>query len=207
MGSPPATVLTFTLDKNFAALVFDRDEGRYIGTAFVFLQPHWAVTAKHVVFRDGLPRRNLGLSFAEKVDCRAELMFAHPTVDLAVLKFSESPCKVPLYPAHHAFAGSNGLISVGYKPSRNTQEKGPAVEVNSVPIFAVEKRELPDGEVEELVVFDGDFVEGGHSGGPVLGTGGGVVGVVIERSENEGEKRVRATSIEPLLRDLTFAAK
>ncbi len=44
--------LTFTIDKSSVAIVVDQDDARPIGTAFIFIQPHWAVTAKHVVLRD-----------------------------------------------------------------------------------------------------------------------------------------------------------
>lgn len=195
--------LKFTVDNNFVGLVVDQAANRPIGTAFTFLQPHWAVTAKHVVMLNGVARQNLHVLFAEGVSCPAQVLHVHPVVDLAVLSVPGSPCKVPLFPAHHKFAGSDGLIAAGYTPSKTVEQHGLTIVVNNVPVFVMEQRERPEG-VEELVVFEVDFAESGHSGGPVLGLGGGVVGVVIELFERDAVRRVRATAIEPLLRELTF---
>jgi Trypsin-like peptidase domain len=195
--------LQFTLDENFAALVIDRTADQCIGTAFAFLQPYWAVTAKHVVMQNCALRENLGLLF-KKGTCSCSLLYAHPTIDLAVLLVAGCPCNIPLFPAHHKFAGAGGLVTVGYRPSKNTKEYGRTIEVNHVATFDTEQRDRPDGR-EELVIFQADFAEGGHSGGPVLGVGGGVVGVVIEYFDSGKGWRVRATAIEPLLRKLTFA--
>jgi hypothetical protein len=70
---------------------------------------------------------------------------------------------------------------------------------NLVPSFTTERRERSDGQ-EDLVVFESTLSESGHSGGPVFGSGGGVVGVIIENWETGS----RATSLVPLLRDLVF---
>jgi hypothetical protein len=129
----------------------------------------------------------------------AELLYAHLAVDLAVLRVSHSPCRVPMFPAHHGFAGQNGLIVAGYAPSL-TGSKGRSVLVNSIKSFQMETRERTNGN-EELVIFQAGLSESGFSGGPVLGSGGGVVGVVIESWESGG----RATVVEPLLRQLTFS--
>jgi hypothetical protein len=60
--------------------------------------------------------------------------------------------------------------------------------VNHVPAFTVEVRER-EGLNEELVVFNAPRSEGGHSGGPIMGEGGGVVGVVIQNYVENGTLR------------------
>ena len=194
--------LKFTIAKNSLALVIDRDDKRTIGTAFVFLQPHWVVTAKHVVLQEDGTARSIELQFLDTnlpANPPATLLYAHPTVDLAVLSVPGSPCKSPLFPAHHALAGLDGLVVAGYAPSL-TSGISRSIFVNYVPSFETELRERVDGN-EEVVVFQSNFTEPGHSGGPVFGAGGGVAGVVIERSETG---RSRATSLAPLLQQLRF---
>src|ERR1700674_1724733 len=110
--------LTFTIDKSSVAIIVDQDDIRPIGTAFIFIQPHWAVTAKHVVLREGVPRENLQLLLTSNLKFPAKLLYAHPSIDLAVLSVPDCPCKFPLFPAHHGFSGSDGLATAGYAPSK-----------------------------------------------------------------------------------------
>ncbi len=198
-----ANGLTFTIDSNSVGLVIDRQFDRIIGTAFVFIKPDWVITAKHVVIEHGAWRQNLGLSFKDgKADACG--LYADPNVDLAVLQLNRSPCKHPLFPAHIAFAGQTGLVTAGYRPTKTTESGGISIEVNSVPSFWSERRDRTVG-TEEVICFDAQFSEGGHSGGPVLGTGGGVIGVVIENFR-EGDRLIaRATSIAPIVARLHFS--
>jgi S1-C subfamily serine protease len=195
--------LTITINGSSIAVIRDREHNRPIGTGFVFVRPSWIVTAKHVVIRDGILRENLDLIFTSQNNyLPASLLYAHPTLDLAVLSAPDSPCETPLYPAHHEFVGKEGFITVGYKPSKNTAN-GFSVEANTVPSFTIELRERADGN-EEVLIFPANFAEGGHSGGPVLGAGGGVVGVIIEDFSNAEGQFARASSIKPLLDRLAF---
>jgi hypothetical protein len=192
--------LKISMSKDAIGLVVDQDLKKAIGTAFVFLQAHWAVTAKHVVIQDGVPRRKLELFFASRSNIRAEVLFAHPTIDLAVLEFANGPCEAPLFPSHLQFSGSLGLITVGYAP-----KLGPlTMEVNNISSFTTELRDRIDGS-EELIVFDSPFADSGHSGGPVFGEGAGVVGAVTHDFRTEKGRSSRATSLRPLLRQLQFA--
>jgi S1-C subfamily serine protease len=190
--------LKFALQKDALALVIDQAQQKPIGTAFVFIQTHWVVTARHVVIQDGIPRRSLELFFSSKKNVPAKVLYAHPTLDLAVLEFRGGPCDAPLFPSHHQFSGSKGLITAGY-----ARTKGLVIEVNRIDSFDTERRDRVDGS-EELIVFDAPFADGGHSGGPVFGEGAGVVGAVIEDFPVENGRRARATSLRPLLRQLEF---
>jgi hypothetical protein len=78
------------------------------------------------------------------------------------------------------------------------------VTVNAIESFSIEVRERQELH-EEIIVFDASFSEGGHSGGPIFGTGGGVVGAVIENFYIGGRLKARATSLAPLVARLTLA--
>ena len=195
--------LKFTIDNCTLCLIYDAALSRVIGTGFTFLKPEWVVTARHVVVEDGAPRRSLMVTREQSF--HAQVLFSDPAVDLAVLELSDrGACKVPLFPSHERFAGGQGLICCGYAPSRSSPADGRyELFVNSVPEYEREVRSRSDLE-EELVIFKAPFAEGGHSGGPVFGEGGGVVGAIIELFQREGVEFARATSILPLLRHLTF---
>jgi S1-C subfamily serine protease len=197
-----ATGLAFTIDKNSVGAVTVRQSGRVLGTAFVFIKPEWVVTAKHVVFEQGSWRENLGLLFVDGgVDAHG--IYADPNIDLAVLQIDGALCQHPLFPAHQAFASQSGLITLGYRPTLSKEPGRTTIEANQVSSFESERRDRSAGP-EEIIRFDAPFSEGGHSGGPVLGTGGGVIGVVIENLK-EGERLIaRATSIAPIVARLTF---
>jgi hypothetical protein len=75
---------------------------------------------------------------------------------------------------------------------------------NNIPKFEVEFRERGAFK-EEIIVFDAPFSEGGHSGGPIFGAGGGVVGVMIQNFYDGPVLRARATGLAPILVHLTFA--
>lgn len=192
--------LQFTIDTKTIGAVIDRDKNRPIGTAFAFIHPRWFVTAKHVIFRNDGTRRAVDfLPVQGTMNQPAELLYAHPIVDLAVLHVSPPPCRVPLFPAHHGFAGQNGLIVAGFAPSKSVGNTH-SILVNRIESFQMETRERTTGN-EDVVIFQAGLSESGFSGGPVLGSGGGVVGVVIEGWESGG----RATVVEPLLRQLVFS--
>ena len=105
--------------------------------------------------------------------------------------------------AHHSLAGSSGLICAGYAPSRAAPGEPAVVFVNEIPSFQIEVRERAAFS-EELMVFDASFSEGGHSGGPIFGSGGGVVGAIIESFYAGQQLKARATSLLPLMAHLNF---
>lgn len=195
--------LTFTIDNLAVALILDGEERRPLGTGFCLLRPNWYVTAKHVVLVDGLPRGQLLIGTMQPQSIPATVMFAHPQVDLAVLSAERDVCPHPLFPAHHSFAGGEGLICTGFAPS-SPDCTGGKILVNSIPRFSVESRGRGTF-TEELVVFDAPYSEGGHSGGPIFGVGGGVVGVIIQNFPGATTLQARGTSLAPLLSHLKIA--
>jgi len=196
--------LTFSIDRDSLAVIIDLEKKtkRQIGTAFVFIQSHWVVTAKHVVIRDGIARPNLALMFPSGAKSEAIVLYKHPLIDLAVLLVRQPPRTVPLFPGHHTFASSDGLIVAGYTPSKNT-ETGPTIEFNRIDSFLPLTRERTEGN-EDIIEYDAPFGEGGNSGGPVFGTNGVVVGAVIDEFPENGVRRARATSLDGLVRQLHF---
>jgi hypothetical protein len=191
-------LLTFTVNRDTVGVIVDQDKKKPLGTAFMFLQTRWAVTAKHVIVDRGVRRRNLELVFLSKANVLARVLFVHPILDIAVLEVDDAPCLAPLMPSNVEFSSSKGFITLGYKPSL-----GLSVHVNSVAHFVRDVRDRVEG-AEEVIYFDAPFAEGGHSGGPVLGECGGVVGIIIEDTEAGASRRACATSVKPLLRELQF---
>jgi hypothetical protein len=194
-----------SFDVNSIGIVLDLVEQRALGTGFVLLRPNWIVTAKHVVMLNGLPRTEIAI-LVEAGRLRARVHAVHPEVDLAVLELLEpAVCKTPLFPSYAGFTGSNGMLSLGYSPTLSKQSSPGAGVVNGYPIASYETvvRERSGGN-EEVITFKAPASEGGNSGSPVLGNGGGVVGVVIENFIENGVTLARATSLVPLLRGILF---
>lgn len=192
--------ISFTIDKYALQLIRDSDLQYPIGTGFCFLRPNWIATAKHVVLVDGLPRHDLVVQFINGPSLGAEVYAWHPEIDVAILRtLHPSPCRTPLFPAYAHFTGQDGLISAGYMPSRSEKDKSSySIVVNQVECWELEYRSRMNSE-EEVIIFPSAHVEPGHSGGPLFGQGGGVVGIVIEAFAQEGEPYARGTSILSLL--------
>ena len=75
---------------------------------------------------------------------------------------------------------------------------------NQIPSFTTEVRDRGILS-EDMIVFDAPFSEGGHSGGPIFGAGGGVVGAIIHNFYVGYVLRARGTSLAPIVAHLTFA--
>jgi hypothetical protein len=195
---------SFSIDRNAIQLVWDGDLKRPIGTSFSFLRPDWVVTAKHVVIESGFPRRNILVNFQGTFH-DARVYVCHPEIDVAVLRVANpSPCETPLFPSYARFTGRKGLVSAGFAPSL-TEKAGTnlTVNVSKVNEFQIERRDRSASN-EEVIFFPSACVEPGHSGGPMFGEGGGVVGVIIEAFTKNNVSYGRATSILSLLGALEF---
>jgi S1-C subfamily serine protease len=167
-------------------------------TGFVFLEPRWVVTARHVV-ADQPPAEPVMLLFGGERTIAARVAFLHSRVDLALLSLAEDgPCRTPLRPCETA-SPSGPLLCIGYKPSARNAAGGRFNSfVTSVPRFERTTRQR-DGHEETLFMFPAPDSEPGHSGGPVLAADGSVLGVVINGISIGGEHYVRATAIDVLL--------
>jgi hypothetical protein len=196
------------MDSAAVSIIVDVDTHphRPLGTGFYFLQRHYFVTAKHVVERreTGAPRSNLVLMQNGPDYPKAEVVFRHPSIDLAVLRIDKPGCKTPLYPSDQHLAATGGLRYWGYAPSLSHPDRGFYAVLVGGPAEYVDEppRERVDG-MERLLRFEGLPYESGCSGGPVIGTWGVVVGVIIEGDKEKGW--FRATEISALLPYLTFA--
>jgi S1-C subfamily serine protease len=174
------------------------------GTGFVFLKPAWVLTAKHVVLRpDGTARPVTALFRSGPIE--AELRFAHPLVDLAVLELRAlGKCRAPFLPGDRRIRKTGGLRCGGYSPSvSNPQEGRFSYYVSGIHNFERSTRNR-DGHEEVVLEFPAAQGDGGHSGGPVFGDGGAVVAVVTEGFVKETVKHMRAISVHSLLEYLTF---
>jgi len=195
--------IKFTIHQSAIGLVRDEALAKPIGTAFSFLLPHWFVTAKHVVMDHGEPRSGLTLAPNGAHRLSARVLFAHPEVDLAVLVVESPVCDRPLFPAHHSLTGANGLVFAGYSPSKPQSSGQPSIYVNEIAQFEVQVRGRGAYD-EDTILFAAADSEGGHSGGPVFGEGGGVVGAIINRYHDGSRFVAQATSLAPLLANLRF---
>jgi len=203
-----------TIPKASIAFIIDPQVHKPLGTGFHFLRSDWIVTAKHVVMDGDKPRPILLSTYLNAIagtpidsralGCQCDVVWTHPEIDLAVLAVPPGAHEVlPLMPGHHSLAGAKGFYFVGYSPTSSGDRKL-TMAVGHTSQFAIERRER--STVEETVVFEAATAEGGNSGGPLLGEGGAVVGVIIERfSEAAGKSFCRATSIAPILEALTLA--
>lgn len=75
--------------------------------------------------------------------------------------------------------------------------------VNRIVKFDIQLRGR-DGYDEETIIFPAPDSEGGHSGGPIFGEGGGVVGAIIEHFHDGKHLVARGTSLMPLVAKLSF---
>jgi hypothetical protein len=134
---------------------------------------------------------------------RPKIHLLHPTLDLAVLEIDRPACDVPLFPSHERFTGQHGLRYWGYSPGRsNPAALTYVVVVIDIPSYTLEEPKERDDGVEHVLRFDSPSSEFGHSGGPVLGIGGGVIAVIVEGHDGW----VRATSVQALLPFIQFRA-
>lgn len=194
--------MSITIHKNALCVVKDRDENRVLGTGFSFLNYGWFVTAKHVVLADELPRKSLKLIFVDGETATCRVVAVHPELDLALLQQDGDPlCETPLMPGHHEYINQEGLYYAGYSPRRSKRNRS-TVEINHIRDYKIEHRERKNRE--KLLTFPAEYAEGGNSGGPILGAGGAVVAVIIQKFFEGESTFCRATDINVLLEGLTY---
>ena len=171
-----------------------------LGTGFFFLRPNWIVTAAHVVLEEfESPRKNLYLEFPDKqgITPSVNVLAIHRENDIALLELAtdEGRCSKPFFPGYDELSVSKGLISLGYTPSR-----GKTITVSIAKVYEKSFRERED--IETVLEFESQHIEGGSSGGPIFGDGGAVLGILINvfTIEEEPDKKfARATSISNLM--------
>jgi hypothetical protein len=196
------TALEFRVDLQSVVIVSVRGEyQRPIGSGFFLLRPDRLVTAKHVVCIDGAFRDNL--TIVHPSEPRLSVHYVHTELDLAVLDVDPPLCRYPLAPSHERLVGAKGLVCVGYSPSQSDKVAHRYV-MQFNPISAYSRETRTRSADEDLVVFEAPYAEGGHSGGPVLGEGGTVVGVMIQSFMADGKTLMRATGVHPLVADVDF---
>jgi hypothetical protein len=194
---------TAKIDEAAVSVVVDQETRKPLGSGFYFLRPNFFVTAKHVVVDrvTGAVRRDLVLMQSAPDYPALQAAFLHPSLDIAVMRVDRPRCEIPLFPSDQRLSGGQGLRFWGYSPSRSDKAAGRyAVLVVDVPSYSVESPRERSDSVEHTIHLPTDLAEGGFSGGPVLGLGGGVVALITEGTPGG----VRATEIRALLPYLTF---
>jgi Trypsin-like peptidase domain len=164
------------------------------GTGFFFMETDLVATARHIMEDHAnaskpyalLVRPALSLEGYRAVQC-----VYHIEQDLALVKLEKAYAVVPLLPC----MGTNkGFLCIGYDPPTK------AIMVRSVPTF-----HTPDpreGKHSTTFFFEWDGpINPGNSGGPLIGSDGGVAGVLsgisrqVESSQQVASIRERARAI------------
>lgn len=189
----------FKLTGHQICIICDANEKKIkLGTGFLFMRNDWIVTAAHVVQVDGLNREKLFAQFPNHVNNIVELkvLAIHSENDIALLQITSTnnPCTQPLYPGYDELSVSRGLICCGYTPSKGSQ-----ISISLAKIYNKDYRERQ--EVETILEFESQSIEGGSSGGPIFGDGGVVLGILINIftiPQEPNKTFARATSIHNL---------
>ena len=203
MASAAPSGLPAQIDEAAVSILVDEDIHHPLGTGFYFMRSNYFVTAKHVVAEPdtGTIRSNLVLMQRGPDYPKASVRFMHPSADLAVLEIDRPACQTPLFPSHERLIGQHGLRYWGYAPTiSDLTSHRYLVRVVDIPKYEIEAEKERDDGPERVLRFDSSFAEAGHSGGPVLGIGGGVLAVIVEG----GPGWLRATEIHALLPYIHF---
>ena len=161
----------------------DRSPGEATGSGFVIDEDGHVVTNQHVV--DGA--ESVRVEFADGTQVDAEVVGADPSTDIAVLDIDRP---------------SSELTPLQFAPTGGLQIGNPVIVVGSpfglegtltTGVISGVGREIrsPNGFTVENAVQTDAAMNRGNSGGPVLDTGGRVVGVAAQiRSESGGSDGV-----------------
>jgi S1-C subfamily serine protease len=171
---------------------------RGTGMGFAFLEPHWVVTARHVV-RDQIQGDAVELVFGGGLRSSARIARLHPHVDLAVVRVTgDMRGVVPLRPpAPHSVVEPAFCISKGPGAASDEAPQDPA-RLLRVPSFERTRRHR-DGFEEDLFIFPAPLDGSLRSGGPFLSSDGAVVGVIVDSIDVAEHTYIRATAIAALL--------
>jgi S1-C subfamily serine protease len=169
------------------------------GEGFAFLEPHWIVTARHVVRDQGLGDA-VALVFGGGLDSSAQVAMVHPHVDLAVLRMTgDARGVVPLRPPARHSAVAQPAFCLAFEAGAPSDEaaRDPA---RLLAVLGFERtRRHRDGREEDLFLFPAPVEGSPRSGGPLLSSDGTVVGVIVDSIELAGRTYIRATAIGSVL--------
>jgi hypothetical protein len=180
--------------------IYEDGTRKPFGTGFFFMENDLVVTARHIME----DHANAILPYALLIrppqvleGCFAIQCAYHVEQDLALVKLERS---YPVVPLHPCIQTNEGFFFIGYDPPTG------AIIVRSVPTF---QTPIPrEGKHSTTFLFEWDGpVNPGNSGGPLIGSDGGVAGVLsgISRHVENSEQvtgtggRARAIFIGPLV--------
>jgi hypothetical protein len=191
------------LDKNSICIFYKfTQDGAHkaFGTGFFFLESDLVATAKHIMEDHANAREPYTLLVRPSQShegCLAVQCLYHTEQDLALVKLERSYPVVPLRPC---FETKEGFVLFGYDPPTES------IIVRPVPKFY--KPEPREGKHSTTFFFEWDGpISPGNSGGPLIGSDGGVAGILsgisrqVESSEDASQavRRARAVFIGPLM--------
>jgi hypothetical protein len=193
------------IDEQAICIIVDGEKNRALGTGFSFLKDNWVVTAKHIVFEDGIEREDIKISFLNKGSVKAKVLAVHPELDIVILNYKgESKCKRPLMPGYHEFHTMDYLVLAGYSPTES-DNTGLTIMLDKIDDFEIEIRERSFKET--TLHFLAKNAEGGYSGGAIIGAGGNVLAIAINTYYKDEKKYCIATSIGSLMDTITLNDK
>jgi len=211
--------LEFSVNPNVFCLIFSENENDQfvpIGSGCFFMKHNLVLTAKHVVEDRKSPNSNLKIANGLKsgnqllnvdvTDC-----WSHPDIDISLLHIQDDQVGQlevthPLFPSHYSYTTTNGFAVAGYDaPSSNTDQYSWKIMFHHVKHFNESQRSRTSSN-EFCLEFKAPWIHAGYSGAPILGEGGGVIGVVTqafnaveESTTNSNKGHARATSVYPVV--------
>lgn len=192
-----------TIDPNAICIfyrVYEDGTRKPFGTGFFFMENDLVATAKHIMEDHANARTPYGLLVRPSqspIGYSASECVYHMEQDLALVRLEKSHPVAPLAPC---FETKEGFVFVGYDPPTESILARPVPK-----FFTPEPRE---GKLSTTFFFEWDgTVNPGSSGGPLIGSDGGVAGLLsgipqeVEATDTrpQGGARARAVFVGPLL--------